>query len=112
MVRISLVLLAALLFSSAARAQSAFDPVSVAYVLCVTDETKKLALVAPPIAKEVIIERAFGACGDVEAQARKSFAEKGASAGVIDERITQMKKLIRLTAPDDVDRFRVNKVPR
>lgn len=112
MARISLVLLAALSFSSGARAQGAFDPVSVAYVLCVTDETKKLALVAPPIATEVVIERAFGACGGVEAKARKALAEKGVSAGAIDERIMQMKKFIRLTAPDDIGRFRVNKVPR
>lgn len=112
MVRISLVFLATLLFSSGARAQGVFDPGSVAYVLCVTDETKRLALVAPPVAKEVIIERAFGACGDVEAQARKSLAEKGVSASAIDERIAQTKKFIRLTAPDDIDRQRVNKVPR
>jgi len=112
MVRFSLILLAALLFSSGVRAQSAFDPMSVAYVLCVTSETKKLALVTPPVAKEVIIERAFGACDDAEAQARKSLAEKGVSGSVIDERIAQTKKFIRLTAPDDVDRFRVNARPR
>ncbi len=108
MIRFALILLTASLSSSPSHAQTAFDPGSLAYVLCVTNETKKLALEMPPIAKDVVIERAFGACGDLEAAARKSLGEKGATPGEIDDRLSQTKKFIRQNAPDDIDRFRVN----
>lgn len=95
-----------------AHAQTAFEPHTVAYVLCVTNETKKLALAIPEIAKDAIIERAFSACRDEEVSGRKLLSEKGASAAAIDERFDRVKKFVRLTAPDDIDRQRINRVPR
>jgi hypothetical protein len=94
------------------QAQTAFEPHTVAYALCVTNETKKLAQVTPEIAKDLIIERAFAACKDEETGGKKILADKGMSASAIDERFAQVKKFIRLTAPDDIDRQRVNRVPR
>jgi len=98
--------------SEAAYAQTAFEPHTVAYSLCVTSETKRLALATPQIAKDAIVEKAFAACGGEEADARRMLAEKGVSAAAIEERLSQTKKFIRLTAPDDIDRQRVNRIPR
>lgn len=94
------------------RAQTAFEPYTVAYALCVTNEMKKLALVVPRIPKEAVIGRAFAACGDEEATGRRSLAAQGVSESAIEERFAQTKKFILLTAPDDIDRQRVNRVPR
>ncbi len=105
-------LLGVISFSVSVHAQTAFEPYTVAYSLCVTNETKKLALVTPEIAKDAIIARAFAACGEEEAEARRSLAAKGVSERAIEERFSQTKKFIRLTAPDDIDRQRVNRVPR
>lgn len=104
----ALVLLAAIALASPAKAQTAFDPASVAYVLCVTNETKKLALMMPPIAKAAVIEQAFHACGEGEARLRHSLAEKGVAADAADERLWQIKKFIRQSAPDDIERLRAN----
>lgn len=98
--------------SAPVRAQTAFEPYTVAYSLCVTNETKTLALVRPEIAAEAILARAFAACADEEAAARRGLAAKGVSARAIEERLSQTKKFIRLTAPADIDRQRVNRVPR
>jgi hypothetical protein len=106
------VLLSAIFFVTSVHAQTAFEPHTVAYALCVTSETKRLALVTPDLAKDAIIERAFGACNGEEAAARQSLAEKGISATAIEERFAQTKKFIRVTAPDDIDRQRINRVPR
>lgn len=106
------VLLSTVSFSVPVHAQTVFEPHTVAYSLCVTNETKKLALVSPEIAKDAIIERAFAACGEEEAEARRSLAAKGVSESAIEERFSRTKKFIRLTAPDDIDRQRVNRVPR
>lgn len=105
-------LLGAISFPVPAQAQTAFEPHTVAYALCVTNEIKKLALAMPEIAKDAIIESAFAACGSEEAEARRLLAEKGVSAHAIEARLSQTKKFIRLTAPDDIDRQRVNRVPR
>jgi hypothetical protein len=105
------VLLAALLFSPAANAQGAFDPPVMAYVLCVTDETKKLALEMPPRDKAQVIENALSACGDLEAQSRKSLSDHGLGLAAIEQRLAQLKKFLRQTAQDDIDRFRVNRTP-
>jgi hypothetical protein len=106
------VLLAAIFLITSAHAQTAFEPHTVAYALCVTSETKRLALMTPELPKDAIIERAFGACDGEEAAARQSLAEKGVSAAAIEERFAQTKKFIRVTAPDDIDRQRINRVPR
>jgi hypothetical protein len=105
-------LLAGCFFAPAAQAQTAFEPHTVAYALCVTGETKKLALMTPELAKDAIIERAFGACDGEETLARQALAGKGVSASAIEERFAQTKKFIRVTAPDDIDRQRINRVPR
>lgn len=105
-------LLGTISFAAPVQAQTAFEPHTVAYSLCVTNETKKLALVTPEIVKDAIIARAFAACGDEEAEARRSLATKGMSESAIEERFSRTKKFIRLTAPDDIDRQRVNRVPR
>jgi hypothetical protein len=110
--RVSFVISVALLFPIPLSAQTAFEPHTVAYALCVTTETKRLALVTPDLAKDAIIERAFGACDGEEVAARQSLAEKGISATAIEERFAQTKKFIRVTAPDDIDRQRINRVPR
>lgn len=112
MMRPVLALLALASFASPAKAQSAFDPEPVAYVLCVTNETKKRALIIPPIAKDVIVAQAFAACSEDEALLKKSLAEKGAVPSAIDARLAQIKIFIRQTAEDDIDRFRVNARPR
>jgi len=95
-----------------AHAQTAFDPHTVAYVICVTGETKKLALVTPEIEKSAIISRAFDACGDVESGTRKALREQGASDAALDQRFAQIRKFIEQTAQDDIDRQRINRVPR
>ncbi len=105
-------LLAALSFSFPVQAQTAFEPHTVAYSLCFTSEIKKLALVTPEIAKDAIVERAFAACDDEEEKARRSLAEKGVDESAIAARLLQTRKFLRLTAPDDIDRQRVNRVPR
>lgn len=102
----------AISFAVPVRAQTAFEPHTVAYALCVTTEIKQLALATPEIAKQAIIERAFAACGDEEAEAKRWLAAKGVSESAIGERLSQTKKFILLTAPDDIDRQRVNRVPR
>lgn len=101
-------LLAALSFPVPAYAQSPFDPNAVAYVLCVTNETKRLALLIPPIPKNDVIERAFGACGDDEAMLRQSLAAQNFSEAAAGERIANTKKFIRQNAPDDIERLRAN----
>jgi hypothetical protein len=106
------VLLSTIFLITPAPAQTAFEPHTVAYALCVTRETKKLALITPELPKDAIIERAFRACDGEEAAARQSLAEKGISAAAIEERLAQTKKFIRVTAPDDIDRQRINRVPR
>ena len=110
--RFALPALAARISVVPAQAQTAVEPHTVAYVLCVTNETKKLALAIPEIAKDAIVERAFGACRHEEASGRKLLSETGASAAAIDERFARVKKFIRLSAPDDIDRQRVNRIPR
>jgi hypothetical protein len=105
-------LLTAFFFSMPAQAQTAFDPHTVSYVLCVTNETRKLALATPQIEKNAIIERSFAACGDAEAEARKALADQGISKTALDERFGIIKKFIRQTAEDDIDRLRINRVPR
>jgi hypothetical protein len=112
MIRFAFVLLAALAGAPAAKAQNAFDPSTVAYVLCVTNETKKLALVMPQIEKNAIVERAFAACADTEREARKMLAGQGANQAALDERFAVIRKFIRQTAEDDIDRLRINRVPR
>jgi len=112
MIRFVLVLLAAFAGASAANAQSAFDPSTVAYVLCMTNETKKLALAMPQIEKPVIVERAFTACEDAERDARKMLAGQGVNKAALDERFAVIRKFIRQTAEDDIDRLRINRVPR
>ncbi|MBX3512613.1 MAG: hypothetical protein KIT15_00675 [Xanthobacteraceae bacterium] len=110
--RLALSALGTLISIGSAHAQTAFEPHTVAYVLCVTNETKKLALAIPEIAKDSIIERAFGACKDEEASGRKLLSEKGVSAAAIDERFARVKKFVRLSALDDIDRQRANRIPR
>jgi hypothetical protein len=105
-------LLAAISHASAAKAQSAFDPEPVSYVLCVTNAMKRLALETPPIATDAIVERTFRACGEDETQLRKSLAGKGVAANVIEDRLALIKKFIRQTLPDDIERFRANVRPR
>ena len=72
--------LAAALLSTAAHTQSAFDPEPMAYVLCITNETKRLALVNPPVAKDTIVEQSFRACGEEEKQIEKLVAERPIAA--------------------------------
>ncbi|MBX3507056.1 MAG: hypothetical protein KF895_16380 [Parvibaculum sp.] len=110
--RLVLPALAMLVSSVSAHAQTAFEPHTVAYVLCVSNATKKLALAIPEIAKDSIIERAFGACSSDEMAARKSLAKIGTGEAAINERISSTKQFIRLTAPDDIDRQRANRIPR
>lgn len=55
--RLALSALGTLISIGSAHAQTAFEPHTVAYILCVTNETKKLALVSPEIAKDAIIQR-------------------------------------------------------
>lgn len=105
-------LLVGLLANNAAQAQSPFDPHTVAYVLCVTSETKTLALATPALEKDTIITRAFDGCRDVEAQTRKALAAQGMNGEALDQRFLQIRKFIRQTAEDDIDRQRVNRVPR
>lgn len=112
MMRPILALLALASFAAPAKAQSAFDPEPVAYVLCVTNETKKRALINPPIAKGAIVAQAFAACSADEAQLKKALMDKGVAASAVDTRLAQIKKFIRQTAEDDIDRFRVNARPR
>jgi hypothetical protein len=112
MLRIALAFLAVFFFQSSASAQSAFDPEPMAYVLCVSNETKRLALVMPPVAKETVADQAFRACAGDEAELRKSLAAKGVMQSEADARVSQIQKFIRLTAPDDVERQRANRVPR
>ena len=83
-----------------------------AYVLCITNETKRLALVNPPVAKDTIVEQSFRACGEEEKQIKTSLAQKGMSAAAVEERLGRIQKFIRQTAPDDIERFRINRVPR
>ena len=99
MIRFALLSIA-LLVSSAAQAQGPFDPPSVAYVLCVSNEMKKLALQNPPLEKDSVIERAFGACGSEAADIKSS------------DRLSQIQKFIRQTAQDEIDRVRANQRPR
>jgi hypothetical protein len=105
-------LFAAFLASLPAHAQSAFEPHTVAYVLCVTNETKKLALVTPHMEKKAIVENAFGACGNAENDTRTALAAQGVSKAALDERFVQIKKIIRQTAEDDIDRYRISARPR
>lgn len=98
--------------NSAAQAQTPFDPHTVAYVLCVTSETKTLALAVPALEKDTIVTRAFTGCNDVEAEARKALAVQGMNDEALDQRFLQIRKFIRQTAEDDIDRQRVNRVPR
>ena len=108
MIHAAIVLIAALSFAPSARAQGPFDPPTVAYVLCVTSSTKQIALETPPVAKDVLIERAFKSCGDMESATRKSLFELGFTQSAIDERFATIKKFIRQTAQDDIDRQRAN----
>lgn len=97
---------------SSLSAQPLFDPNTVAYVLCVTNETKRLALVVPELEKREILDRAFAGCRDVEARTRKALTEQGAAADALEQRFAQISKFIRQTAEDDIDRLRINRVPR
>lgn len=110
--RLALSALGTLISIGSAHAQTAFEPHTVAYVMCVTNETKKLALVSPEIAKDAIIQRAFGACSSDEMAARKSLEKIGTGEAAINERISSTKQFICLTAPDDIDRQRANRIPR
>jgi len=112
MKRFAFILLAAFALPSAAPAQTPFDSEPVAYALCVTNEMKRFALQNPPLAKDAIVERSFAACVEDETAFRKSLAEKGVAPGVAEERIAKVRKFIQVAAPDDIDRFRINRVPR
>ncbi len=111
MTRIVFVLLAAA-FANPAHAQTAFEPHTVAYSLCVTNEIKQLSLATPEIAKDAIIGRAFVFCREEELEGKKLLAEKGMSAAAIEDRFAQVKRFIRQTAADDIDRFRIHRIPR
>jgi hypothetical protein len=95
-----------------ARAQSAFEPHTVAYSICVTNEIKQLALATPEIAKDTIIGRAFVFCREEELEGKKLLAERGLDGAAIEERFAQVKRFLRQTAPDDIERFRVHRIPR
>ncbi len=110
--RILFILLAIPFVSFAASAQAAFEPASVAYVVCITAETKKLALREPPLAKDAVIEQAFDACATEEKELRKLLAEKGATAASADMQLSQIRKFITQNARDDIDRVRANVKPR
>lgn len=106
------ILLAAFALPSAASAQTPFDPEPVAYALCITNEMKRLALQNPPLGKDAIVAQSFGACVEDETTFRKSLAEKGMAPGAAEERLAKVRKFIQVTASDDIDRFRINRVPR
>ncbi|HMN52362.1 MAG: hypothetical protein KF794_13920 [Xanthobacteraceae bacterium] len=110
--RVLFILLAVSFVSRAASAQSAFEPASVTYVVCVTSETKKLALRVPPLAKDGVIEQAFAACVAEEKELRKLLMEKGATNAGADMQLSQIRKFIAQSAHVDIDRVRANIKPR
>ena len=111
MVRSALILVAALLSATATQAQGVFDPASVAYVLCVTDEAKKLALKVPPLSDDAIFDQAFNACSDQAGLLRQSLAERNLTKAAIDERFSQIRKFMRHAVQSDIGRVRSNTVP-